>query len=111
MANEPMTAKELAAAKENFPAEGKSRVTQPPKTACIIIEESDEIPPTGLFLGLNGRGYMIQPGVAVTVPIGLVEILDNAKVDAPIIDPLTRRVTGTSKRSRFNYRVVDKKAA
>lgn len=87
-----------------------SKIT-PPKTKRIIIEESDSIPPTGLYVGLNGRGYLIQPGVPVNVPIGLIEILDNAKFDAPVIDPLTRRVTGTSRRSRFSYRVVDKEAA
>jgi len=82
-----------------------------PKTKRIIVEESEHIPPTGLFIGLNGRGYLIQPGQEVNVPVGVVEILDNAKYDAPVIDPLTRQVTSTSKRARFSYREVQKKAA
>ena len=94
----------------NETVKAPSQVTLP-KTKRIIIEESEHIPPTGLYMGLNGRGYMIQPGVSVNLPIGLLEILDNAKYDAPVIDPLTRQVTGTSRRSRFSYRVVEKEAA
>ena len=89
----------------------KSKVTAPMKTKRIIIEEGEHIPPTGLFVALNGRGYLIQPGVEVNVPVGIIEILENAKYDAPIIDPLTRRVTGTSKRSRISYRILEKQAA
>ena len=103
MANEPMTPKELLAAKQ-------AAITAP-KTIRIIIEENDAIPPTGLFNGLNGRGYVVQAGVEVNVPAALIEILDNAKFDAPVIDPMTRRVTGTSRRSRFSYRVIQKEAA
>ena len=65
MANEPMTPKELLASKQ-------AAIT-PPKTVRIIIEENDAIPPTGLFIGLNGRGYLVQAGVEVNVPAALIE--------------------------------------
>lgn len=75
-----------------------------PKTVKIILEEHDDIPPGGLFLGHNGRGYNIIPGEPVDVPDFLIEILDNAKVAAPITDPSTKQVTGWRERLRFGYR-------
>lgn len=77
-----------------------------PKTRRIMIEENDSIPPTGLFLGLNGRSYLIRPGVPVDVPLGLLEILDNAIYTAPQTDPITRQVIGHTDRLRYPYREV-----
>jgi hypothetical protein len=77
-----------------------------PQTVKIIIEENDNIPPTGLFVGLNGKGYLIRPGEEVNVPLGVVEILDNAVMSAPQTDPGTRRVVGYRERMRYPYRRV-----
>ena len=32
------------------------------KRVKIILEENDEVPPTGLFLSVNGVGYVLRPG-------------------------------------------------
>jgi hypothetical protein len=77
-----------------------------PQTVRIVIEENDSIPPTGLFVGLNGKGYLIRPGEEVNVPRGVMEILDNAVMSAPQIDPGTRRVVGYRERMRYPYRVI-----
>jgi len=72
----------------------------------IQLEEADDIPPTGQFVGYNGVGYILRPGVPVEVPLGVKEILDNAVIDVPQIDPDTRQVIGTRPKMRYPYRLV-----
>lgn len=77
-----------------------------PETVKIILEESDNIPPTGLYLGFNGRGYLIRPGAEVNIPLGVKEILDHAVMSVPQVDPNTQRVSGYRERLRYPYRRV-----
>ena len=77
-----------------------------PKTVRIILEENDNIPPTVQFFGLNGRGYILRAGVEVDVPLGIIDILDNAVETRPIIDPNSRRPVGYTDRRRYSYRRV-----
>jgi len=58
----------------------------------IILEENDQIPPTGLYIGDNGVGYMLRPGEEVAVPPGVLEILNNAVTSVPVVDPQTLEV-------------------
>lgn len=75
-----------------------------PKRVKILLEENDDIPPTGLPLGHNGTSYVIVPGEPVDVPEFLLDILDSAVMSGPQVDPQTRRVIGYRDRLRFPYR-------
>ena len=77
------------------------------KTRRIVLEESSDIPPTGLFIGHNGRGYVITPGVEVDVPEFLLGVLGDAKMSAPTVDSKTMKVLGYRDRMRYPYRLVD----
>lgn len=77
-----------------------------PKMTRIILEENDDIPPTGLFLSHNGRGYMIATGLEVDVPDFLLEILNNARMMVPLVEPSTKRVVGWRERPRYPYRRI-----
>lgn len=92
----------------NIPQEIKIRKskTLAKDTLRIVVEENDDIPPTGLFLGHNGRGYLIRPGEPVDVPRHIVEILDHAVMSSPQIDPSTKQVIGYRERMKYPYRVV-----
>lgn len=80
--------------------------TAKPDTVKIVLEENDEIPPTGLFVGLNGRGYLIRAGEEVSVPLGVAEILEHAITSVPQMDPQTRQVVGYRDRMRYPFRYV-----
>lgn len=69
----------------------------------IVLEENDQIPPTGLFVGDNGVGYMLRPGEEMAVPIGVLEALDNAVVDIPVVDPQTLQVIDYRKKRQYPY--------
>ena len=77
-----------------------------PKTTKIILEENDNIPPTGLFLGINGRTFLIPTGVEVAVPQAVISVLDDAVVSFPTVDPQTRQIIGYRDRLRYPYRRV-----
>ena len=73
----------------------------------IVVEENEDIPPTGLPIGLNGKAYIIRPGEEVMVPMGVKEVLDQAITSVPQVDPSTRQVVGYRDRLRYPYRVVN----
>ena len=73
----------------------------------IILEEDSAIPPVGLFIGANGKTYILMAGVEAQVPREVLSVLDDAVVSMPVVDPQSQRVTGYRSRLRFPYRRLD----
>lgn len=71
----------------------------------IVLEENDEIPPTGQYIGLNGVGYLLVPGEPADVPRGVISVLNAAVRDKPITQD--GRIVGYRQALRFPYRVVN----
>lgn len=79
-----------------------------PKTATrvwIQLEDNDEIPPTGQFVGVNGRSYMLRAGEPVHVPEEVVYALEDAVMSVPIVDQ-NKNVVGYRDRLRLPFRYV-----
>ena len=70
----------------------------------IILEENPEIPPTGQFFSVNDAAYVLRPGEEADVPEELVNVLDDAIMDMPIMQG--DKIVGYRKRLRFPYRVL-----
>jgi hypothetical protein len=77
-----------------------------PQTRRIVLEESEHIPPTGLFIGVNGRGYLLRAGEEANVPQSVIEVLNNATMSVPAKDPTTAQVVGYRDRQRYPFRYV-----
>jgi|ERR1043166_3747713 hypothetical protein len=77
-----------------------------PKTVKIMLEDSENMPPTGCPVAINGYAYIIRPGEVVDVPPNVIEVLDHAVMSVAITDPQTKRVIGYRDRLRFPYRIV-----
>lgn len=71
----------------------------------IILEENDNIPPTGLFIGINGRSFLIRAGEEVTVPQEVLNVLDDAVEDVPRVDG-NSNVVDYRRKMRFPYRLL-----
>lgn len=80
------------------------------KRVRILLEENDNIPPTGQFFGVQGVGYVLRPGEAADVPMSLVNILNTAVMAVPVVDS-GQRIVGYRDRLRFPYRLVLDQAA
>lgn len=84
----------------------KAKPAAPTERVRIVLDENENIPPGGLYLGLNGYGYRIAPGVEVNVPVGVVDILDHAIETVTILDPITKQKIGTREKRRYSYSLV-----
>ena len=85
----------------NIPATKKSDFV------TIVLEDSERIPPTGQFFGINGKSFMLRAGEEARVPRGIVDILDNAIESHPVKNH-ANQVVGSRNRHRFPYRIIHK---
>ncbi len=71
----------------------------------VQFNESEDMPPHGIPVGVNGTAYLIRPGVPIKVPRKVLHAVDNAVADRPIID--NGKVRDYRKVSRFTYSRID----
>lgn len=69
----------------------------------IELEDNENIPPTGLHVGVNGKAWLIPAGVPVKVPASVIGVLRTAYESVPVFHPVTRRVMDYKRRMRFPY--------
>lgn len=74
----------------------------------IKLAHSRDIPPSGLYLGHNGKGYLLRPGVEASVPEFLLDVLDNAVMKKPVTGA-NGQVDGWEDQPRFMYSIIRKK--
>lgn len=72
----------------------------------VQFMESDEMPPHGIPIGINGVAYLIRPGTPVKVARKVLHAADNAKTDKPVFDA-NQKVVGYRSITRFPYTRVD----
>jgi hypothetical protein len=71
-----------------------------------VLEENENIPPTGQFFSHNGRTFVLRPGDEADVPECILGVLNDAVQSVPQIDQFTKQVIGYRNKLRFPYRVV-----
>ncbi len=98
-------AEKISAASHRLGANIAPAVDKKSDYVKIILDDNEKIPPTGQFFGINGRTFMLRAGEEVRVPIGIIDILDNAIETHPVKDGLNR-VVGSKNRPRFGYRII-----
>lgn len=83
----------------------QERVFKEPRVR-IVLEDNENIPPTGQFFGADGVGYYLKSGIEADVPMSIISILDTMIMSVPIVDPNSMQITGFKDRLRFPYRVM-----
>lgn len=67
---------------------GKPASQNPAKTGekrvLIQLHDSPDVPPAGVFIGVNGYGYTLKPGAPARVPVSVLGVLETAVVKRPV---------------------------
>ncbi len=96
------TAKNLKPKKEVPPEQAVK--TQP--RLWIVLEDNDDIPPGGQFIGVDGAAFNLLPNEEAWVPVGITSVLDAAIKSVPVQDNITKQIVGWKNRLRFPYRII-----
>lgn len=94
-----------AKAKKAKPIQKLSIPGQTHPTMRILLEDSNDIPPSGQFIGHNGTSFLLKTGVWVDVPMPLIEVLNHAVQQQPILND-AKQVVGWREKMRYPYRVA-----
>lgn len=75
-----------------------------PRMRKIILDPHDDIPTNGgLYVGYNGRQFLLPTSRAILVPQGVISVLDDAVQGIPVRDPDTLRLVDVRMAKRFQY--------
>lgn len=75
------------------------------KRIRIVLDDNDEIPPTGHPVSVNGRLYILKPNEEMDVPVEVAHVLDLAVMSVPVYGS-DQKVVGFRDRLRLPYRVI-----
>lgn len=97
--------KAAAAPAQKATSSGEIITAEQSERVKIILEENDNIPPTGLFIGINGRSFLLRAGEECLVPKDVLGVLDDAVEEVPRVGS-NNNVVEYRKKMRFPYRIV-----
>jgi hypothetical protein len=75
------------------------------KRIRIILDDNDEIPPTGHPVSVNGKMYILKANEEMDVPEEVAHVLDLAVMSVPVFGE-NQKVVGFRDRPRLPYRVI-----
>lgn len=91
--------------------QGKDTAPAPqtvPRMRKIILDPHDDIPANGgLYVGYNGRQFLLPTNRAILVPQGVISVLDDAVLQVAVRDPDTMKFIGSRPAKRFQYRFTE----
>lgn len=79
---------------------------EPEKKFIINIGLSNDNEPSKIFVGADGRDFLIQRGKDVAVPKAVLNVLDDAVVGVTEVDPNDNTRSIVVDRKRFPYTIV-----
>lgn len=113
-AEDAVTAHEIAVAQAVIKANAdtaaraleRAKPNMRPGRTTIMLEENENIPRGGQFFGINGASFLLKPGIEVSVPNGIIDILNNAEMSVPVVNSEYLQVVGWRRKLRYPYRVI-----
>jgi len=102
--------KALASLGENMGDENEAGVFAAKPAAAgkrvrIILDDNDEIPPTGHPVSVNGKLYILKANEEMDVPEEVAHVLDLAVMSVPVFGD-NQKVVGFRDRPRLPYRII-----
>lgn len=82
--------------------EAGAKTSKAERMHWITLHDSKEIPPNGQFIGVNGRQFILKPGIKTQVPECVLEVLDNAVQALPEVNEKLQ-VVGMRNAPRLPY--------
>ena len=79
------------------------------KRIRIMLDDSDEIPPTGHPVSVNGKMYILRAGEELDVPEEVVHVLELAVMSVPVYGA-DSKVTGYRDRPRLHFLIIQRGA-
>lgn len=71
---------------------------------CIMLDDNEDIPPTGHPVSVNGKMYILKTNEKMWVPPEVIEVLENAVTSVPVFGQ-GQKVLGYRDRPRLPFRV------